>query len=62
MNNRVDLFHEGRGDFIRKGIIGDWVNYFNKEMLTTWDNFVSQKLQEIEITDPMMQKLVGNVQ
>ena len=60
MNNRDDRFHEGRGDFIRKGIIGDWVNCFNNGILTTWDDFMSPKLQETEITDPMMQKLVRN--
>merc|ERR1711892_358399 len=44
-------FFEGKGKFVRKGIVGDHVNYFTAELSTEWDEWISTKLNDIGIVD-----------
>ena len=32
MNAKKDKFNEGKGEFTRKGVVGDWVNYFDEDL------------------------------
>merc|ERR1712215_4162 len=38
------FLHEGRGQFVRKGIVGDHVNYFSQELNKEWDQWISSNL------------------
>jgi len=51
MNKMIDRFHENRGEFVRKGIVGDWVNHFSKEMSKDWDKYIKENLDFIGIND-----------
>ena len=35
--------------FYRKGMVGDWKNYFKGEKLKTWDDWISKNLEGSEI-------------
>ena len=32
------------GQFLRKGVVGDWVNHFTDEMNREWDLWVEQEM------------------
>lgn len=55
MNKMTDRFNENRGEFTRKGIVGDWVNHFTKEMSEDWDKYISENLEVIGIKDPKIE-------
>ena len=44
-------FNEGRGDFTRKGEVGDWVNYFEEERNNKWNDWIRSNLDRIGIHD-----------
>ncbi len=44
--------HEGKGEFIRKGKVGDWVNHFTSELTAEFDAWIRQELTRLDITDP----------
>jgi len=46
-----DRFNADRGEFIRKGIIGDWVNHFNKDIADDWDLWIKENFVAIGIDD-----------
>ena len=51
MNNMKDSFNEGKGEFTRKGVVGDWVNYFDKELDESWNDWIKENLAKIGITN-----------
>ena len=55
MNKMSDRFNENRGEFVRKGIVGDWVNHFTKEMSEDWDKYIAENLDVIGIKDPKIE-------
>ena len=51
INKTKDFIPDEDGNtFIRKGIIGDWKNYFNKEMNREWDAAIEQQLLTSDFT------------
>ena len=48
--NTNERHREGKGQFIRKGIVGDWVNYFSVEKAREWQNWTEQNLETIGIS------------
>jgi len=45
-------FHEGRGQFLRKGKVGDWSNHFSPSLSSEWDQWAEQELDRLGVTDP----------
>ena len=37
------------GSFIRKGVVGDWRNYFDQELSDEFDNWVKEELEDEEL-------------
>ena len=44
------LMHKDRGNFIRKGTIGDWKNHFSPEMTTRFDKWLQEKLKGTDLS------------
>jgi len=59
MNKPSPIFHENRGDFLRKGKVGDSVNYFSPELAAEWDDWAQQELDRIGVTDPDVRSFFG---
>ena len=38
--------------FFRKGVVGDWKNYFKGENLKVWDQWIQDNLQGTDIILP----------
>ena len=51
LNARGDRVKEGEGDFTRKGVVGDWVNYFDADLNQLWDGWIRENLASIGITE-----------
>ena len=47
-NPSVNKIHEMRGktNFIRKGIVGDYRNYFDENMEQEWDEWLTEEFKE----------------
>jgi len=50
-NKKVPNWKEGKGQFIRKGIVGDWMNHFNKDLNDIYNEWISKSLEKIGIQD-----------
>merc|ERR1712066_659370 len=44
-------FKAGRGEFTRKGEVGDWVNHFDEESNKKWNVWIDQNLDHIGIKE-----------
>ena len=45
VNKNKEIPPDGKGSgFIRKGIVGDWKNYFDDEMNAKWDPWIEIQL------------------
>ena len=51
MNTKKERFKEGKGEFTRKGVVGDWVNYFDQDLNHCWDDWIAENLDRIGITE-----------
>ena len=51
MNAKKDKFNEGKGEFTRKGVVGDWVNYFDEDLNSCWNDWIQRNLDNIGITE-----------
>lgn len=51
MNAMKGMFNEGKGEFTRKGVVGDWVNYFDGELNQTWNGWIQKNLESLGITE-----------
>ena len=51
-NPSVNKVHEMRGktNFIRKGIVGDYRNYFDEKMVHEWDGWLNEEFKETDIS------------
>ena len=45
------MFEESKGEFTRKGEVGDWVNYFDQDLDDCWNGWIEENLNNIGITD-----------
>ena len=43
-------FKEGRGEFTRKGEVGDWINHFDETSNKVWNAWILENLGKIGIT------------
>ena len=55
-------FNEGRGDFTRKGVVGDWVNYFEEERNNKWNDWIRSNLDRIGIHDQNIRKKIFQIE
>ena len=44
-------FKEGRGEFTRKGEVGDWINHFDETTNQVWNAWIQENLGKIGITE-----------
>ena len=44
-------FKEGRGEFTRKGEVGDWINHFDETTNQVWNAWIQENLGKIVITE-----------
>jgi len=59
MNKPNPIYHENRGDFLRKGKVGDSANHFSPELSAEWDDWAQQELDRIGVTDPDVRGFFG---
>ncbi len=52
LNRFESQWNEGKGEFIRKGKVGDWVNHFTPELTAEYDAWIRDELARLNITDP----------
>jgi len=45
---------QGNGQFIRKGIVGDWMNHFTPELNKEYNNWIRENLDRIGIIDEIV--------
>lgn len=50
-------FKEGRGEFTRKGEVGDWLNHFDEKTNQEWNVWVRDQLDNIGIQEERVRKL-----
>jgi hypothetical protein len=51
LNMESSNWYSGKGEFIRKGIVGDWVNYFTDELAMEYDKWIVEQCHNICIED-----------
>ena len=51
----------GRGQFVRKGVVGDHVNHFTPELSKEWDSWCRDNLDSIGITDKRIRAMFSLV-
>ena len=52
LNRFKSQWNEGKGEFIHKGKVGDWVNHFTPELTAEYDAWIREELTRLDITDP----------
>ena len=58
MNKKAELQGKGKGRFIRKGIVGDWINHFQDKTVKEWDKMINQEFEKTGIQDKKILDLV----
>ena len=51
MNLATHRHNENQGQFLRKGVVGDWVNYFRDEIAQDWDEYIQSNLDSMQMND-----------
>jgi len=51
LNKKVPNWFEGKGQFIRKGIVGDWMNHFTPELNKEYNGWIRENLDRIGVND-----------
>ncbi len=52
MNKPNVWWNQGKGEFVRKGQVGDWVNLFTPELTAEYDAWIREELARLNIFDP----------
>jgi len=52
MNKPNDGWYEGKGEFLRKGVVGDWISLFTPPLTQEYDAWIREQLIRLRITDP----------
>jgi len=47
---------EGRGQFIRKGIVGDWLNHFTSDLNKEYNKWIEESLSKLGIDQPQIRE------
>ena len=55
--NNIPQFKEGRGEFIRKGEVGDWINLFDEATNNVWNAWILENLERLGISEEPVRKL-----
>ena len=50
-NQKNPNWKEGNGQFIRKGIVGDWINHFTKDLNMEYNKWIFKSLDTIVIQE-----------
>ena len=48
----------GEGQFLRKGLVGDWKNYFNEEMKVQWSAWIDEELKKAGIDERQLRSRI----
>jgi len=51
LNKRGENWNEGKGQFIRKGIVGDWMNHFDPKLNEEYNVWILEHLDRIGLQD-----------
>ena len=52
-------WNEGEGHFVRKGKVGDWMNYMQEDMGEEWDTWARMELGKLGIEQNNVSKIFG---
>ena len=50
-------WNQGEGHFIRKGKVGDWMNYMQGDMAEEWDIWAREELAKLKIKEENVLKI-----
>lgn len=59
LNQPNPMYFEGKGQFLRKGQVGDWRNHFSPELTAEWDQWIVQELDKLGVTDNQVREYFG---
>jgi len=59
MNKPRTNYFEDRGNFLRKGKVGDWEAHFSPELAAEWNLWAEQELDRIGVTDSTIRGFFG---
>ena len=54
VNNEFLLKKDRSYDFIRKGVVGDYKNWFTDEKVKEWNQWVDESIQDVELKAKLM--------
>ena len=56
--NSMKIQREGKGNFIRKGIVGDWKNHFEEQTVKDWERLIDNQFEKTGINDKNLLEMV----
>ena len=60
VNKRDNTNWKGNGQFIRKGIVGDWKNHFKGEEMDKWNEWVLKEFEHVALKkEEVLNKIQG---
>ena len=52
-----DNWNPGEGHFVRKGVVGDSLNYFDQQQRKDWDGWAAENLAKLGIREERVLKI-----
>ena len=59
LNVKTDNWHAGKGEVVRKGVVGDWVSHFSQELNSEYDEWIGRELTKLGIFDETIRGYFG---
>jgi len=58
MNKNERVKQQEKGQFIRKGIVGDWRNHFEDQTVENWNKMIEEEFEKTGITDKQVLEMI----